>query len=1562
MSNIKKREASSTPTTAVETPRQAKERLAIVIGINKYKERPLNNAATDAQAFGNLLRRQFNFRLVGNNEPIVDAAATLTSLTNVLRKALQHATATTQLAIYFAGHGVAVENSGFLLPVDAELDDEDTFLSLKWLVNQCNRSNCGELLLILDACYSGRALLPPDLEPWLNPELSKNERTFQILVSGGPQQPVSDGRGSSHSPFTQYLLDALSGKAGIHDDRGAVRFTPLRDYLDMELSRGQLPEGQPNSQQVLGVTVRSSLEGRLKSDFRLVPQAPRIPPDIVQGIHSPIAEERARCLKLLPSACSERPSGLSLTGRLLWHLPLAIHLIRSRISHPSSGAKISTELSSHVDSDWRVRTEALNALSGIGDLYLANSFTSLGSKHPEILELFVRAATNDIDSYVRFSAARGLGRTLEIGEHALFGRHLDGRAETAPRLQRSRYRQTLAMLKGYRARQSLLPRLFSRLLLAKAHGTARWLWTIRHPWGRRSIYASTLFLAVSLLGSRYLISQTHLETLTATARKISEEASLQHRKNPGTELSALLGGQAYRFSQRAKARSRDTVSSVLGELLAAPRLKIELQEDTPESGKYTAQRVLFLPGTHQLLSGNSFGHLWLWDLTKKGDPPREFLPRGDPIVALASSQEARQVAVIRPKKIEVFFSHRPSIAVREVALGRDGSLKAASFDSSGYRLATGSSHGEVSIWDVSGEPRLLSSCLIEDLFPISTTGPIASYSRGYLTDLSYVEAAGSLAVTSSSGKTYYLSPERSCAISRVDHESPMKIQVISSSKTGRLALARGASIEIHTSSDDNATLRYQGSSPISSLEFSPDDRLLAFGTAEEGSPPRGELFLWDLGSREASPQLLESDEINEFDSLSFSGDGEYLAVGGMAMPAAWKLRIATSGSIVADLESQRLDAMAVRSDRSRFAVVDSTGSVEMIDRASHTRLPTQKRKKAIVSLTSTGDSAFLSSHEDGTIHVWAPPHLIFPSQEPGEGYMEVIAAGFDTPLRGAAVASTGLSLAVLDDLSRVHILDQSGTNWERFHRENSTAATLSFDTAGGLLALGDLEGRVYALEPFGTKEWRSLYHGDSPINILIEDTAGDGFLVGTEDGSILSLPGSTPGEVETKFVGPDSTTALAKDTSGAQIAAGFRNGSVFALESGSSLELPPCVEVKSVASTAISGSLIAAGGASGRICIWRRRGHNYSLETSWLAHRGAISGLVLDSSDQIFSSATDGLFKSWPVNQREPTETILNNDPVRWSRGDADRPLIDSFSRVLFLADGRLVSVGRKGTLRVFDLDGTYEDLWRVELQAPPIANTGSNKSGFQANSLDSVTVFAVSPANLLALGTDDLVLIDLDDLDSEPRRFPERGVITALAFDRSGRSLAAGDSLSNIRIWDTNDLEGSVRLKTSGQRIEALAFGSDGSRLAAADGRVVAIWDLRRANRRRVNLLTYRCYPTLLEFLSGDRQLAASCRDGRIFIWNLKFPTSPPEVVSGDGSPIRLLAVDLDDRWLLHASENGILRRRLADDATMMEMICQRTHRNLRKREWKQHVGPKLPYECTCPQIPVTGDGTPCP
>lgn len=207
---------------------------ALLVGIDNYRANgDLDGCVNDVQALDAVLRKNWdgspNFRtvsLLGHSGIGGDGDLILTEVNRVhLRKALERLfkpdDATSFRLFYFAGHGVLDSGELWLRTTDG---DEDApgfrFSQLAPLINSLASAD-GEVLVILDCCFSGAASNLTSDSQLTRPGVS-------VITSARATEEAAettDGRGI----FSTYLEEALSG--GASDIRGNVTTAGVYAYL-----------------------------------------------------------------------------------------------------------------------------------------------------------------------------------------------------------------------------------------------------------------------------------------------------------------------------------------------------------------------------------------------------------------------------------------------------------------------------------------------------------------------------------------------------------------------------------------------------------------------------------------------------------------------------------------------------------------------------------------------------------------------------------------------------------------------------------------------------------------------------------------------------------------------------------------------------------------------------------------------------------------------------------------------------------------------------------------------------------------------------------------------------------------------------------------------------------------------------------------------------------------------------------------------------------------------------------------------------------------------------------
>jgi len=196
-------------TLLASAPAHAEKRVALVVGNSVYVNVPqLVNPANDAKLMADTLR-SLSFTLVGGG-PQLDLDV------NKFRSAMQDFGDQLQGAdvglFYYAGHGVQVRGSNYLVPVGAnptrESDVDLQMLDSNVVLRQMEGAGTKLSLMILDACrnnpFGGRGLRATDAG------LAQMRAPEGTLISFATQPgAVAQDGNDSNSPYTKALAQAM---------------------------------------------------------------------------------------------------------------------------------------------------------------------------------------------------------------------------------------------------------------------------------------------------------------------------------------------------------------------------------------------------------------------------------------------------------------------------------------------------------------------------------------------------------------------------------------------------------------------------------------------------------------------------------------------------------------------------------------------------------------------------------------------------------------------------------------------------------------------------------------------------------------------------------------------------------------------------------------------------------------------------------------------------------------------------------------------------------------------------------------------------------------------------------------------------------------------------------------------------------------------------------------------------------------------------------------------------------------------------------------------------------
>ena len=197
--------------TVANRPNIKGKNYALIIGNNDYDNLPqLKTAVGDATVLAEVLNERYAFE-EGAIKLLINATRreTLKALSS-LRKNL---TSEDRLMLYYAGHGQIdpATDEGFWQPVDAEPENDFTWISNADVKRYLGGMPAKHILVVADSCFSGSLTRGAETQNDQADKFFLNIDKYpsrKIIASGGTE-PVADAGSGGHSVFAYYLIKSL---------------------------------------------------------------------------------------------------------------------------------------------------------------------------------------------------------------------------------------------------------------------------------------------------------------------------------------------------------------------------------------------------------------------------------------------------------------------------------------------------------------------------------------------------------------------------------------------------------------------------------------------------------------------------------------------------------------------------------------------------------------------------------------------------------------------------------------------------------------------------------------------------------------------------------------------------------------------------------------------------------------------------------------------------------------------------------------------------------------------------------------------------------------------------------------------------------------------------------------------------------------------------------------------------------------------------------------------------------------------------------------------------------
>ena len=508
---------------------------------------------------------------------------------------------------------------------------------------------------------------------------------------------------------------------------------------------------------------------------------------------------------------------------------------------------------------------------------------------------------------------------------------------------------------------------------------------------------------------------------------------------------------------------------------------------------------------------------------------------------------------------------------------------------------------------------------------------------------------------------------------------------------------------------------------------------------------------------------------------------------------------------------------------------------------------------------------------------------------------------------------------------------------------------VAFSPDGALLATGSLNGIIQLWRPEDpTVPFASLDGHDGGLMSLAFSATGEQLASSGQDATIrlwnldeLSAPpvviDSDSGGVNSLvFIDDDRTLATAGR-------GGLKLWHLGRPERSPVMLSPPGVVYKVALSP--DGQRLASAGTSGILLrLWNLEPSGRPLALMGHQHRVLSLGF---SPDMTFLASgggpADKSIRLWRWDALDTPPVVLRDQ----------RGVVNSLH---FSADSkRMLSAGWNSDLvRLWDLD-----------QPTPTFTTLPMPSTIHP----WTALFSPDGKRVFVTGDGGVYTWDMADLDAKATLLqPTEGWATEIDFSPDGSTLAVGGRFLPIYLKDLTNRESPAAqlLGHAGPNgTYPVTFSPDGKRLASGgetDG-TVRLWDPAAPDTPSVVLGRHDAGVSRVRFSPNGKQLASVSLDHSVRLWNVEDTDALPIVLSGHVGHVWALAYSPDGRHLVTAGDVGDAAIKIWDlthplntstTQEIADMVCIKVRRNLTLDEWRKFVGAEIPYERTCPDLPI--------
>lgn len=223
------------------TSRVADKTVALIIANEDYKNvTPVASALNDGETFAEYCKKTLG---IPESNVILRENVTYAEMIGALEQLRQYVSASgdnVDVILYYAGHGFPDEGNkdAYLLPVDGDGFSTATAYPLKKLYSNLSAMGADNVMVFLDACFSGATrdggMLAEARGVALKPKPVSAEGNMFVLSAASDQETALPYTEKNHGLFTYFLLKKLQ------DSKGNVTLKELSSYVEENVKKNSL--------------------------------------------------------------------------------------------------------------------------------------------------------------------------------------------------------------------------------------------------------------------------------------------------------------------------------------------------------------------------------------------------------------------------------------------------------------------------------------------------------------------------------------------------------------------------------------------------------------------------------------------------------------------------------------------------------------------------------------------------------------------------------------------------------------------------------------------------------------------------------------------------------------------------------------------------------------------------------------------------------------------------------------------------------------------------------------------------------------------------------------------------------------------------------------------------------------------------------------------------------------------------------------------------------------------------------------------------------------------------